>query len=95
MARYKVKGPWFSETVVGVGPATVSTWSADLVDFHGQVFRGGAHKVLVEAPDDWYDKVVKKSRIFKGETAWSDAQRHADDIRMYLVRTKDVRLRAS
>lgn len=84
MARYSSKNDWRliseeeivrlypQETVIG----NIKTYSGTLVDKVGEAeYDGGALKVIIEVPP-----TLKKSKTFKGETAWMDAERWSNDI---------------
>ena len=65
--RYKLHGPWRHHDTVG--PISIDV--ADLIEPNGHVWPAGAYKV-------YNDNVAVK--VFKGETAWSDAARLANDL---------------
>lgn len=87
MARYSVKNDWslvseeeivrtsiFEQFDVIIG--TIKTYSGTLVDKETSAdYSGGAMKVVVDIPP-----AFKKSKTFKGETAWMDAERWSGDI---------------
>lgn len=67
MSRYKLHGKWRQQDLVG--PVEVEV--RDLIDNHGNVWPDGAYRVKKDGT------TVK---TFKGETAWSDAGRLANDL---------------
>lgn len=74
MSRYRILAPWSDDHTVG----EFVVQCADLVDERGTVFREGAWRVL-----DFDRHPVKGkggTHPFKGETAWSDAERKASDL---------------
>jgi hypothetical protein len=77
MSRYKAQGPWSVDKDLGWG---VIIESADALDTRtGIVYGEGAMRVRVngKAPRGKGGTVP-----FYGETAWSDAQRLAEDLRL-------------
>lgn len=77
--RYTIEGPWRRVTTIeittGFDPTRLGYIErADLKDTRtGDTFTDGARRVvsLVEG---------FRTKTFKGETAWNDAQRYADDL---------------
>ena len=68
--NYKLHGTWAISEAWREPNDSVVIMVTDLIDPHGNVFKDGAYKV---------EHNGKKVRIFKGETAWSDAARLAYD----------------
>jgi hypothetical protein len=68
---YKLHGPWAISEVWREPNDSVVIMVTDLIDAHGNVFRDGAYKV---------EHNGKKVRMFKGETAWSDADHCAYNL---------------
>jgi len=77
-ARYKVQGPFVDDAGSLFVNADITVQCADLVDTrNGHVYRAGAYRVLV------HGKPIRGKGgtvPFKGETAWSDADRKASDL---------------
>lgn len=67
--RYKLHGKWTPTLDFDMGPVTIER--NDLIDERGNVFNDGAYRVKKDG------RTVK---TFKGETAWSDAARLANDL---------------
>lgn len=65
--KYKLHGPWQAHDIVG--PVEVEV--ADLIDGTGHVWAEGAYRVK-------YNGKVRKT--FKGETAWADGARLANEL---------------
>ena len=78
--RNKAVGPWAldrEQTVQGEsGKWTIITEQADMLDARnrGVTMSGGAYRVRVEGPGP-----APRTKTFLGETAWSDAERLAQD----------------
>jgi hypothetical protein len=72
MSSYKLHGPWKVDRTyeVGMTPVVIALEVTDLIDNRGRVFDEGAWRVKVDG---------KVRKTFKGETAWSDAQRLYND----------------
>lgn len=66
---YKIHGPWIM-TYGDTHSYGVVIYVANLIDSNGNVFADGAYKVEHDG---------KRLKTFKGETAWSDAERLAYD----------------
>lgn len=65
------------------GEIIAELWSGDLRDDRGTVYRDGAHQVKITAKGRAAG-VPAKTKTFKGETAWMDAERVWRDIQMWL-----------
>ena len=75
MARYKLHGQWRQESASQIGHYIVRELSSDLIDTQGKVFPDGAFRVTVEDSNTG----AKTTKTWKGELAWSNAQRYASD----------------
>ena len=71
--KYTLNGPWSISEVWREPNDSIVVMVADLVDSRGNVWRDGAYKV---------EHNGKKVKAWKGETAWSDAERYAYDLVM-------------
>lgn len=90
MSRYSTKNDWHlisEEEIVKMYPqvkviGNIKTYSGTLVDKEGdQEYDGGAMKVIVELPSvPDGPPAFKKTKTFKGETAWMDAERWSNDM---------------
>lgn len=83
MARYSINGSWSVES----DSHGVRLECADLRDdLRGDVFRDGAYRVLVDGkPIRGKGGTVP----FKGESAWSDGERKASDLRLARIYASD------
>jgi len=80
--RYQTEGAWIQVKGVSVFPyrggdafGRVVTYTADLLDTKtGHIYYNGSYRVSVLGPAG-----RPRGRTFKGETAWSDAERYAID----------------
>lgn len=71
MSRYKVKGDWATDTVLS---DHVKIEVSTLIDTrNGQEYRDGAHRVVVKNVEGY------RTKTFKGESAWCNAERYAND----------------
>jgi hypothetical protein len=87
MAKYSTKNDWHlvsDEEIVRTNAletddftvGTIKTYSGTLVDKESNKdYPGGAMKVIIDIPP-----AFKKSKTFKGETAWMDAERWSGDV---------------
>lgn len=82
MARYSIEGPWDEEARRDVqdwdleNEWPVITETATLVDSQGGYrYAAGAYRVRFEGPNP-----KPRAKTFRGETAWSDAERYAGDM---------------
>lgn len=89
MARYVIDGSFDTKdttTINGDGfVATITTETADLVDTRGGYrYHQGAFRVRVRCEP--VQDGQPKTKTFKGETAWSAAERYAEDARWFFRR---------
>lgn len=90
--RYTIKpGTWSEEdrVTLGVdsecGSVTVTIEVGDLIDEHEVTWREGAYRVRSVCAQS--GKSYERTRTWRGETAWMDAQREFDD-RVLALRSK-------
>lgn len=67
---YKLLAPWRVDRLFTVDGVDCTQWVCDLVDDRGYIFYEGAWKVKIGN---------RRAKTFKGETAWSDADRYLSD----------------
>jgi len=89
MARYKVTGTWDTDRSFTMHDFyddkkwTVIVEIADLLDTKTQTtYTAGSYRVRVEGPSP-----KPRAKTFTGESAWSSAERHADDVCREIERT--------
>ena len=69
------------------GDTLAEYWTGDLIDERGTVYRDGAHKVKV-TPAGRKLSIPAKTKTFRGEAAWMDAERLWRDLQFWLGRTR-------
>lgn len=87
MSRYTIEGPWREEESRLVtdynleNQWTITKETATLMDNHGGMrYECGAYRVRVKGPNP------PRTKTFRGETAWSDAERLMGDWCIELAR---------
>jgi hypothetical protein len=90
MARYMILPDWSVESTTTIDDgetkgAVITVETASLKDTRsGHVYAQGAYRVRVRCEPTRPDQ--PRTRTFKGETAWSQAERYAEDTRWYFRR---------
>jgi hypothetical protein len=85
--RYVIAGPWSVNTTSTFdhddATSTLTVETTDLRDTRsGTVYREGAYRVQVVSTVSG----APRTKVFKGETAWSQAERYAEDARLFFRR---------
>jgi hypothetical protein len=79
-ARYTPTGTWDERWRVSASGAVITIQVCDLRDERtGTVYRDGTHKVHVRKSDRLPATGQPRSKTFKGELAWCNAERYAED----------------
>jgi hypothetical protein len=79
-ARYEATGTWETTWQVSVRGATIIIEVRDLRDTRsGTVYRDGCHRVRITRAEALPGQ--PRSKTFKGESAWCNAERYAEDAR--------------
>jgi hypothetical protein len=88
-ARYEPVGTWREDWRVSSFGAFITIQVCDLRDTRtGTVYTDGCHRVVINKSDRVPATGQPRTKTFKGEMAWCNAERYAEDARNWYQRRR-------